>query len=251
MKIALFIPCYINEIYPSVALSTLKILENIGYCVNYPTSQTCCGQPYLNNGMINEGEKFASHFIDTFSDYDYIVSPGSSCVSTVRFRYSDILQKSVDRVRYHKLEGRVYELFEFLHDVTGVENIPFKQPYNRCVGLHESCHASRELGLATPSETVEPRYSKIEAVLSRIEGLEIVRANRDECCGFGGTFSVTEEAISVSMGKDRLNDHISNGVDCITGVDMSCLMHLRGLSRKENRGLEFIHAADILAEAVK
>ena len=250
MKIALFIPCFINELYPEVALHTLKILQTLGYSVEYPEAQSCCGQPYLNNGLIKEGEKFASHFIDTFSGYDYIVSVGSSCVSTVRYRYSDILQKSLDRLKYHKLQPKVYELFEFLHDVVGVENIPFKKEVNKRVGLHESCHAIRELDLATPSEVVEPQYSKIEAILSQIDGLEIVRANKDECCGFGGTFSISEEAISVAMGRDRLDDHISNGVNCITGVDMSCLMHLKGLADRENRNLEFIHAVDILAKAI-
>lgn len=250
MRVALFIPCFVNELYPNVALSTLKVLEALGYSVEYPPNQSCCGQPYLNNGLVEEGEKFAIHFIDTFSEYDYIVSVGSSCVSTVRYRYSNILKKSLDRVRYNNLQPKVYELFEFLYDVVGVENLPFKRAYKKRVGLHESCHALRELNLATPSEIVAPRFSKIEAILNQIEGLEIVRAKRDECCGFGGTFSVAQEAISVAMGRDRLDDHITNGVDCIVGVDMSCLMHLKALSDREGRGLEFLHAVNILEEAI-
>ena len=250
MQVALFIPCFINELYPDVALSTMKILQSLGYSVVYPDNQTCCGQPYLNNGLVDEGEEFAYHFIDTFSRYDYIVAPASSCISTVKFRYSDILQKSLYRLKYRKIQTKVYELFEFLHDVVGVENIPFKNPYPKRVGLHESCHATRELHLATPSELVEPRYSKIEAILSKIKDIEIVRANKDECCGFGGTFSITQEAISVAMGRDRIADHLSNGVDCITGVDMSCLMHMQSLSQKDKQNIEFIHSANILAKAI-
>lgn len=160
------------------------------------------------------------------------------------------MQKSLYRLKYRKIQNRVFELFEFLHDVVGVENIPFKNPYPKRVGLHESCHAIRELDLATPSELVKPRYSKIEAILNKIEKLEIVRANKDECCGFGGTFSITQEAISVAMGRDRIKDHLSNGVDCITGVDMSCLMHMKSLSQKDKQNIEFIHSANILAESI-
>jgi len=250
MKVALFIPCYINQLYPNVALATLKILEHLGYEVEYPPNQSCCGQPFLNNGLIDEAKEFAKNFIETFSGYDYIVSPGSSCVSSIRFRYEDILDSSLLKLKYKEIESSIFELFEFLHDIVGLENLHFSKPYPKRVGLHESCHGLRELNLGVSSELIKPKYSKIEAVLNKIEGLEIVRTKRDECCGFGGTFSIFEEAVSVQMGRDRIDEHISNGIDTIVGIDSSCLMHMSAISQREGRGVEFIHASEILAEVL-
>jgi len=241
-EVTLFIPCYINDFYPKVALSTMRVLEDLGFSINYPFNQKCCGQPFLNNGLFDEAKEFANHFIDTFSDYDYIVAPSSSCIGAIKYRYSDILDDST----HDKIKNRVFEFCEFLYDIVGVDNLEFKGGYRGKVGLHNSCHAIRELNLASASELNIPHFSKIEAVLSKIEGLEVLRAKKDECCGFGGSFSIQESDISVAMGKNRINDHLSNGVNLIAGVDVSCLMHMEAIAKRERIDLKVAHISQLI-----
>ncbi len=240
-RVALFVPCYVNDFYPKAAMATLEVLQEHGFLVEYPDGQSCCGQPFLNNGMSDDAMKLADRFVDIFADYDYVVAPSSSCIGTVKYHYEGVTSRS----DYPGLRGRVYELCEFLHDIVGVENLKFP-PCNVKVGLHNSCHAIRELGLATPSELNIPCYSKIKTVLSRVDGLEIVEPSRDECCGFGGTFCVQEPEVSAMMGRDRIADHLSNGVEIIAGVDMSCLMHMQGLALRDKMSIKFVHVAQLM-----
>ncbi len=242
MRVGLFIPCYIDDFYPDVALSTLKILQLNGCKVEYPTNQKCCGQPFINNGLLSDAKYFANHFIDTFIDYDYIVGPTSSCIGAVKYRYEGIVTDN----RYGSIQPKVYELCEFLYDVIGVDNLKPFPSYKGKVGLHNSCHSIRELKLANPSELNISHYSKIKSVLQKVPDIEIVEASKDECCGFGGTFSIDEVAVSAKMGRDRVDDHLSNGVDTIVGIDSSCLMHMEGLSQKDNKRVRFAHIAQIL-----
>jgi len=241
-KIALFVPCYINNLYPQVALSTLEVLQKQGFEVEYPPNQSCCGQPFLNNGLRDEVVSLSEKFYAKFASYDYIVAPSSSCIATIRYSYKDILPKE----KYNILKPKVYELCEFLHDVVGVDNLQIDSKLSKSVGLHNSCHGLRELKLASASELNIPHYNKIKAVLSKIDGIDIVEANRDECCGFGGTFAVSEPDISVMMGRDRINDHKSNGVDIVCGVDMSCLMHMDAIAKKDGTDIRFVHIAQLL-----
>ena len=240
-RVGLFVPCYVNDFYPEAAMATLEVLEDHGFAVEYPDGQSCCGQPFLNNGLIDEARPLADRFVELFADYDYVVAPSSSCIGAVKFRYEGVTRDA----RYPLLRPRLYELCEFLHDVVGVENLRFS-PCHARVGLHNSCHAVRELGLATPSELNIPHYSKIKAVLSRVEGLEIVEPSRDECCGFGGTFCVQEPDVSAMMGRDRLADHLANGVEIMAGVDMSCLMHMEGLAKRDGTTMRFVHVAQLM-----
>ncbi len=242
-RVGLFIPCYIDDFYPNVALSTLELLEAHGYEVEYPEGQRCCGQPFLNNGLKEEGADFARHFVATFEDYDYVVAPAGSCIATARHRYEGLVEAD----SLAALTPRLFELCEFLHDVVGVEKLQLKHPFPHRVGLHNSCHALRELRLGAPSELTIPHFSKIKAVLSRVEGITIVDPARDECCGFGGTFSVQEWAVSAMMGRDRIADHRQQGVEIMTGVDRSCLMHMEGLARRDGTPMRFLHVAEILA----
>ncbi|ADV45302.1 (Fe-S)-binding protein [Nitratifractor salsuginis] len=242
-RVGLFVPCYIDDFYPNVALSTLEVLEEHGFAVEYPRPQHCCGQPLLNNGLKEEAKDFAQHFVDLFEEYDYVVSPAGSCISTAKFRYEGLIKAQ----RLAAFTPKLFELCEFLHDVVGVENLKLKHSFPHRVGLHNSCHALRELQLASPSERNIPHFSKIEAVLSQVEGIEIVRPDRDECCGFGGTFSLQEHAVSAAMGRDRIADHRGKGVSIMTGVDRSCLMHMEGLARRDKTPMRFVHVAEILA----
>ena len=184
-------------------------------------------------------------FISNFRDNDFIVSPSGSCVLHVKHHlHSDVNEAAASAIR-----GKVYELTEFLTDVLQVKNIKSRFPH--VVGLHQSCHGQRGLMLSQMSEIVGPAFSKTEDLLNMVDGLKLVTLDRkDECCGFGGTFCVTEEAVSVKMGVDRVQDHSSHGVEFITGTDMSCLMHLDGILRRQKSKIKVAHVAEILNATV-
>lgn len=238
MRVALFVPCYIDQLYPHVAIATLELLESLGCTVAVPLEQTCCGQPMANAGFEHNSVKAMSVFVSNFDMYEYIVSPSGSCVLHARDHI-----KSADSSR--PFAKRVFELCQFMTDVLGVKELP--GAFNQKVGLHQSCHGLRGLRLGVSSELRQPVYSKPAQLLSMKKGLELMPLSRaDECCGFGGTFSVTEEAISVKMGRDRIDDHLNHGVEVLTSTDMSCLMHLEGLIKKEGASLKVMHVAEIL-----
>jgi len=182
-------------------------------------------------------------FINNFADYDYIVSPSGSCVLHIKEHlHDDQKEGQATHIRQH-----IMELTEFLTDVLKVEKLEAHFPYK--VGLHQSCHGQRGLHLSQMSELVAAPFSKPEKLLHMVDGLELVKlARTDECCGFGGTFCVVEEAVSVRMGLDRVEDHIKNGTQVLTGGDMSCLMHLEGIIRRQNLPIKVMHIAEILTK---
>lgn len=241
MQVGLFIPCYVDQFYPRVGIATLELLEKLGCRVQFPAGQTCCGQPMANAGFASTTEGCNRNFIHNFSGFDYIVSPSGSCVLHVKEHLQDReKQKEAEEIRH-----RVYELTEFLTDILKVASIDASFPHR--VGLHTSCHGQRGLHLSSMSERVEPSFSKAGQLLQQVKGLELKTAARpDECCGFGGTFCVTEEAVSVRMGVDRVQEHLENHVDYITGGDMSCLMHLEGVLKRKKSRVKVIHIAEIL-----
>lgn len=241
MHVGLFIPCYVDQFYPQVAIATLELLEKLGCAVRFPTGQTCCGQPMANAGFASSTEGCNRNFINNFTGFDYIVSPSGSCVLHVKEHLHDNeKQKEAQEIRH-----RVYELTEFLTDILGVVTIDAFFPHR--VGIHTSCHGQRGLHISSMSERVEPPFSKAEQLLLQVKGLKLLKAARpDECCGFGGTFCVTEEAVSVRMGVDRVAEHTDNDVEYITGWDMSCLMHLEGVLKRKKSGVKVIHIAEIL-----
>jgi L-lactate dehydrogenase complex protein LldE len=240
MNIGLFVPCYIDQFYPDVAIATLESL----HCVErvfYPSEQTCCGQPMANSGCNADLPTLASRFVEQFKDADYVVCPSGSCVAMVRMQYGKYVESS-DKTT---IEATL-ELSEFLVDVADYDCGHIDFPYR--VGLHQSCHGLRELRLGQSSElNVEP-FSKPRSLLRQLRGIELVELQRsDECCGFGGTFAVDEEAVSCMMGLDRIADHRQAKAEVITAVDMSCLMHLDGLIRRQSIQLPVMHLAEILA----
>ncbi|WP_333821482.1 (Fe-S)-binding protein [Ohtaekwangia sp.] len=240
MRVALFVPCYVDQFYPHVAIATLELLEKLGVDVVYPDAQTCCGQPMANSGFEHLTHGCNDNFVKNFSGYDYIVSPSGSCVLHVK----DHLHASDENAATH-IRGKVYEVVEFLTDILNVQSLPAR--FEHKVGLHQSCHGQRGLKISQMSELVAPPFSKTERLLHMVRGLELIKLNRtDECCGFGGTFCVAEEAVSVKMGVDRVADHVAHNASYITGNDMSCLMHLEGIIRRQNRPVKVIHIAEIL-----
>jgi L-lactate dehydrogenase complex protein LldE len=241
MKVGLFIPCYVDQFYPQVAIATLQLLEKYGCEVHYPLNQTCCGQPMANSGFASMSEGCDRNFTNNFSEFDYIVAPSGSCVLHIKEHlHDDSKPKEAEHIR-----GHIYELTEFLTDILKVDGVKASFPHK--VGLHISCHGQRMLHLASMSERVLPTFSKAEQLLSTVKGLELLKAKRvDECCGFGGTFCVTEEAVSVQMGKDRIAEHEANDVQYITGGDVSCLMHLEGILKRQKSPIKVVHFAEIL-----
>ncbi len=241
MKIALFVPCYVDQFYPQAAIATLKLLEKLGCQVEYPMEQTCCGQPMANAGCVGDAIPAYWHFTEVFEKYDYIVAPSGSCVYHVRKHYDAIEQtEAVRRVR-----KRTLELSEFLLDVLKIRQLEAYFPHQ--TGLLQTCHGLRGLRLGRGSERTGEDFSKTKTLLDMVKGIEIVETDRpDECCGFGGTFAIGEPAVSVKMGRDRIDDFLRHGVEVVTAADMSCLMHLEGIIRRRGLPLRVMHFAEIL-----
>jgi L-lactate dehydrogenase complex protein LldE len=240
-KIGLFIPCYIDQFYPQVGIATLELLQKLGLDVHYPLKQTCCGQPLANSGAEKKAVKTYKNFIRHFSGFDYIVSPSGSCVYHVREHYN-ILEQTEE---VKKVRESTYELCEFLIDVLEIDNL--KASFPRKVGVHQSCHGLRGLKLGKSSEIVAERNSKVLQLLSKVKDIQLINLDReDECCGFGGTFSIFEPDVSIKMGKARILDHETNGAEIITATDMSCLMHMEGIIRRQKKSIKVMHIAEIL-----
>lgn len=240
MKIGLFIPCYVDTLYPEVGVSTFRLLKSLGLDVDYPERQTCCGQPMGNAGFEHMAVPLAEKFDQLFAPYDYVVAPSASCAAYVRCFHPNLLNG-------HRCEtaSKTMDLVEFLHDVVKVTSLPARFPHK--VSVHNSCHGVRELGLSSPSERNIPPYNKVIDLLRLVEGIEVVEPERpDECCGFGGMFSIEEQAVSRHMGIDKVKRHIATGAEYVTGPDSSCLMHMQGIAEKEQLPIRFIHIAQIL-----
>lgn len=241
MEVALFIPCYIDQLYPNVAVATLELLQKLGCSVSYPLQQTCCGQPLANSGFYSLSNKCNENFINNFSDAGYIVCPSGSCTLHVK----EHLQSKTRQSKAEKIKSHIYELSEFITDVLKPKNLTASFPYK--VGFLTSCHGQRGLHLSSMSEINEPSFSKPLQLLNEVAGIDLFMPQRvDDCCGFGGTFCVYEEAASVKMGKDRIRDFETNNVDYITGYDVSCLMHLEGILKRNKSRVKTIHIAEIL-----
>ncbi|MFT3933052.1 MAG: (Fe-S)-binding protein [Chitinophagaceae bacterium] len=241
MTVGLFIPCYVDQFYPKVAIATLQLLEKLGCKVVYPLNQTCCGQPMANSGYEHLTASCNNLFVKNFESFDYIVCPSGSCTLHIK----DHLHDEKNEAAAEKIRHRVYELTEFLTDVLQVKDIKASFPHK--VGMHQSCHGQRGLHISQMTELVAKPFSKPMQLLNMVEGIELIHLDRnDECCGFGGTFCVAEEAVSVKMGKDRVADHLQHHAEYITGVDMSCLMHMEGILKRQHKPVKVIHIAEIL-----
>lgn len=242
MKIGLFIPCYVDALYPEVGVATYRLLTSLGLDVDYPLNQTCCGQPMANAGFETMAEGLARKMDELFGKFDYVVAPSASCAAFVKFNYPHVLHGTHECMTSKKIT----DVVEFLLDVLKVKSLPAHFPH--VVSIHNSCHGVRELGLSAPSERNISRFSKIKDLLSLVDGITIREPERpDECCGFGGMFSVEEPDVSVQMGTDKIERHIATGAEYVTGPDSSCLMHMQGIARRKNMPIKFIHVAQILA----
>jgi L-lactate dehydrogenase complex protein LldE len=250
MTVALFVPCYVDQLYPQVAIAALTVLERLGVAVDVPEGAACCGQPSANAGFAREGHSTIERFVDVYAGYERIIVLSGSCAVHVRLHAGEVVAhgRHGDRVGA-RVADRTTEFCSYLHDEVGVDWLAgLGASFEGRVAVHLGCHGLRGLGLARPSELQIRPFDKVRALLGTVRGLEVAELSRaDECCGFGGTFAVGEPAVSVKMGRDRLRDFTAHGARAVVSTDMSCLMHLDGLARRERIGLPMYHVAEVLA----
>lgn len=236
MTVQLFIPCFVDQLYPQTAFNMVKVLEKAGVEVDYNGEQTCCGQPAFNAGFRDEARDVCTKFLKDFGGHDYVVAPSASCVGFVRNYYSTMFDNSSLHNDVRDLGKRTFEFSSFLVNVLGVEDVGAAL-YGKAT-YHDSCAALRECRIKT-----EPRK-----LLSRVKGLEVLEMDDVEtCCGFGGSFAVKFESISVAMADQKVNNALRTGADYIISTDLSCLMHMDGYIRHKGYPIRTMHIADVLA----
>jgi len=236
MNVQIFIPCFVDQLYPSVGFNMVKVLEKAGCTVSYNINQTCCGQPAFNAGFWGEAKDVCKKFLKDFSGDDYIVAPSASCVGFVRNYYKKLFQDAVQIAEVNKIHDRIYELSDFLVNVLRFTD--FNASFNATATYHDSCAALRECHLKQ-----EPRI-----LLNNVQGLQLVEMNDVEtCCGFGGTFAVKFDAISIAMADQKITNAADTKAEYIISTDMSCLMHIDGCIKNKHANLKVVHLADVLA----
>lgn len=236
-KVSLFVPCFVDQLVPEVAVDTVKVLRRMRYAVDFPEDQTCCGQPAFNTGYWDEARPCAEHFVRVFKHAEVVVCPSGSCVTMVRRFYADLLATSSLREDALAIASRTFELSEFLVKVAAVTQVGATFPHS--VTYHASCHGLRELHLRD-----EPLQ-----LLRQVDGLKLIEMDRsDECCGFGGTFAAKFPDISAAMGDSKAESIAATGAEFVTATDPSCLLHLQGILSKRHALTRTIYLASILAQ---
>jgi L-lactate dehydrogenase complex protein LldE len=236
-RVSLFVPCFVDQLLPEVAVDTVKVLRRVGCEVEFPGDQTCCGQPAFNTGYWNDARPCAERFLRVFKDADVVVCPSGSCTTMVRIFYPELLSSGPLQAEAIALGRRTFELSEFLVKVAGVTDVGATFPHT--VTYHASCHGLRELQLR--DEPVQ--------LLRQVKGLKLIEMARgDECCGFGGTFATKFASISVAMGTSKAESVAATGAEFVTAIDSSCLLHLQGILSKRHAPARTIHLATILAQ---
>lgn len=236
MIVDLFIPCFVDQVYPQVGMNMVKIFEKLGVGVDYNTEQTCCGQMAFNSGFWEDARKMGEKFIHDFSNNRYIVAPSASCVGMVRNYYSELFNNTSLHNQCKQIQKNIFEFSDFLVNVLKVEDIGAE--FNNVITYHDACAALREYGIKQQPRTL----------LSHVKGLELIEMKDNEvCCGFGGTFSVKFEPISTAMGEQKVQNAIDSGANYIVSTEASCLMHLQGYISKHKLPIKTMHIADILA----
>lgn len=243
MRVALFITCYNDLMYPEVGRAMVRLLRRLGHDVEFPAEQTCCGQLHFNSGYQDACIPLVQRFVAAFAGYDFVVTPSGSCASMVRRYHPLVARLAADRGMYPGLperaatvSPRVLELTEFLVDVLKVTNVGARFPHT--VAFHPTCHSTRLLGVG----------DRPTRLLAEVDGLTLVDLPRSEvCCGFGGTFAIKNAATSVAMGVDKVDDVLGSGAEVLTAGDTSCLMHIGGLLSRRRSSVRVMHLVEILA----
>jgi L-lactate dehydrogenase complex protein LldE len=237
MRIALFITCVNELLFPATGQAVVRILRRLGHDVDFPVEQTCCGQMHANSGYRPEALRLAKRFCEVFDGYEAVVAPSGSCAAMVRDGYPRLATDDPALARrVETVAPRVYELSELLVDVLGVTDVGAHFPHR--VTYHPSCHGLRLLHLG----------DRPQKLLSAVRGIELVELpNRDECCGFGGTFSVKNADVSTAMLTDKCRHILDTGAEVVTAADNSCLAHIGGGLSRQRSGVRAMHYAEILA----
>jgi L-lactate dehydrogenase complex protein LldE len=243
LRIALFITCYNDMLYPEVGQAIVRLLRRLGHEVEFPAEQTCCGQMHFNSGYQDACIPLVQRFVGAFAGYDAVVTPSGSCASMVRRYHPLVADLAADGgvdadlpEHVASVSPRVFELSEFLVDVLGVTDVGARFPYT--VAFHPTCHSTRLLGVG----------DRPTRLLAAVDGLTLVDLPRSEaCCGFGGTFAVKNADTSVAMGLDKVDDVLGSGAEVLTAGDTSCLMHIGGLLSRRGSPVRVMHLAEILA----
>jgi L-lactate dehydrogenase complex protein LldE len=239
MIVDLFVPCFIDQVYPQTAMNMVRIFEKLGINVHYNVEQSCCGQMAFNSGFWEEARAMGEKFINDFSNNRYIVGPSASCVGMVRNYYSEMFNNTSLHNQYKQIQKNIYEFTDFLVNVLKMENTG--ATFEHSITYHDACAALREYGIKE-----EPRK-----LLSNVKGLKLIEMkDSDVCCGFGGTFSVKFEPISTAMGQQKVQNAMDTGAEYIASTEASCLMHLEGYIGKHNLPVKTIHIVDILASNI-
>jgi L-lactate dehydrogenase complex protein LldE len=237
MIVDIFIPCFVDQIYPQTAMNMVKVLEKAGCSVNYNPAQTCCGQPAFNGGYWEQCKEVGEKFIRDFPNDRYIVSPSASCVGMVKNYYPELFHNTIHHNTYKTIQKNIFELSDFLVNILKVTDLGAKM--EGVATYHDSCSALREIGLKK-----EPRM-----LLEKVKGLELREMNENEtCCGFGGTFSVKYESIAVGMAEQKIINVEATKCEYIISTDLSCLMHMDGYLKKQGKKIKTMHLADVLAQ---
>lgn len=238
MKVAVFMPCYVDQVVPNVGMATVRLLRRLGHEVIFPTEQTCCGQPAFNTGYWKEAAELASRQTTLFlaSDADAVVCPSGSCSAMQKVFYPTLAKGASWEQDALHLAERTHELSQFLVNILGITDVGATFP-GRAV-LHKSCHSLREL----------QARSEVRQLLDKVRGLEMLALpNDEECCGFGGTFAIKEADISTAMGEIKVEQVVATGADWVISGDSSCLLHLGGLLQRRGLRPKTIHLAEVLA----
>lgn len=239
MRVALLVTCINDAMYPDTGRAVVTLLRRLGVDVEFPLAQTCCAQPMVNTGYLDEAVPVVRTFVDAFAGYDAIVTPSGSCAGSARHQHSIVARRSGDAglaAAVAETAPRTYELSEFLVDVLGVTDVGAYFPHT--VTYHPTCHSLRMLGVGD-----RPRQ-----LLEQVRGLTLVDLPRaDECCGFGGTFALKNADTSVAMGSDKARHVRETGAEMVVAGDNSCLMHIGGLLSRGQSGVRTVHLAEVLA----
>jgi L-lactate dehydrogenase complex protein LldE len=237
MKVEIFIPCFVDQLYPATAFNMVKVLEKLGCDVIYNEEQTCCGQPAFNSGFWDEAKTVGQKFLNDYSGQNYIVSPSASCTGMIKNYYSDLFTNTASHNKCRTIQNQIHEFSDFLVNVLKVENLG--AVFNETATYHDSCAALRECGIK----------EEARILLKNVEGLTIREMKDVEtCCGFGGTFAVKFDPISTAMVQQKVEHALATEASYIISTDLSCLMHMQGYIDKNQIPLKTIHIADVLAQ---
>jgi L-lactate dehydrogenase complex protein LldE len=236
-RVSLFVTCIVDQLFPKVGMAMAGVLEHLGYQVDFPEEQTCCGQPAFNSGYRGEARKVARHFLKTFERCQQIVVPSGSCTAMVTHHFAELFEKEPETLaRIHSLEQRTWEFSTFLTEVAGVEEVGARM--EDVVTFHDGCHALRELGIRSA-----PRR-----LLANVRGLELREMTpAEECCGFGGTFSVKFAELSGAMARTKIEAIEKTGARTVVSLDPSCLMQIQGALSRAGSPIRTMHLAEVLA----